>query len=102
MQERRLIRNPGDADRLTAQIGGRCDVLGAERHDRRERSLDERRDRDERSPRLPGEQELGLVGDRHLDLSCLEQRSGADGSPAAYWMLTLRAARWKSPSACAS
>jgi hypothetical protein len=69
------------ADGLAGEIGDALDVRGGQRDDRGQRALDERPDRDQFQAFVAGEQQLGLVGDRHVDLAGGEQlqRFGAFG-----------------------
>ena len=60
---------PASPTRLPRSWAGRRDVLGADRHDRRERPLHDRGDRHQRQALVAGEQHLGLVGDRGVDLA---------------------------------
>ena len=64
-----LVRDAGVADALAAQLGRARNVLGADRHDRRERPLHDRGDRHQRQALVSREQDLGLVGDRGVDLA---------------------------------
>ena len=58
---------------LPARSATLRDVRRGQRDDRRQRPLDERRDRDQFQAFVAGEQQLGLVGDRHIDLAGRQQ-----------------------------
>ena len=64
---------PASPTRLPRSCAAVRDVLGADRHDRGQRLLDDRRDRHQRLALVAGEQHLGLVGDRDVDLAGREQ-----------------------------
>ena len=74
-----LVGDAGGAHALAREARDARHVAPGQRDDRCERPLDERGDRDHAQAVVAREQELGLVGDRHVYLARREQLQGFGG-----------------------
>ena len=73
LQVGRLVGDAGGADALAGEVLGARRCRCRERHQRRQRLLHERADRDELRALVAREQQLGLVGDGEVGAAALEQ-----------------------------